>query len=66
MEGADGYSRMFVVNLCKKVRDMRDLQKAYFRNPHKRHLMNAKEKEKEVDEMIEEIINPKNQLDLPL
>ena len=63
----DGYSKMFVVNFAKKVEEMRDAQKAYFKgNKHYRHLEKARMLEKEVDAMLDDIINPNNQLDLPL
>ena len=46
-------------NLVKK---MREKQKAFFRNKHKRHLVDSKQLEKDVDQITEEILKQQTNL----
>ena len=47
-----------------KVKQMRDAQKLYFRARHEDALKKSKQLEREIDEQVEHILNPDNQIKL--
>lgn len=57
---------MDLIELAKKVQEVRSAQKNYFNNRTKQHLEYSKQLERELDKVVEEIINPtvKNQTSL--
>lgn len=57
---------MDLIELAKKVQEARTAQKAYFSNRTVQNLEKSKQLERELDKVVEEIINPtvKNQTSL--